>query len=224
VRVLASADIHGNRDSLQWVVEACEATSPDVVVLAGDLLGCPSGYEEIEQAQEADAKRTVETLETIGVPVLFIMGNDDLVTLEPRSERLRSLHGTRVDFAEFNFVGYQYSLPFMGGVFEKPEQEIAGDLADLEQLVDRKTVLVTHSPVYGRLDLGILDQHAGSRSLLSLVERKKPRVHVHGHIHSQFGRDGVHFNVAADMRARAVLIDVERLEHSVVEPSKKRPN
>jgi Icc-related predicted phosphoesterase len=120
-----------------------------------------------------------------------------------------------VELAKANFVGYQYSLPFMGGVYEKPEDEIRTDLGQLEGLVDSETVLVTHNPAYGMLDLGVLDIHAGSLSIMDLVRTRKVRVHVHGHIHQCFGRVDRHLNVASGGRFRAMVIDPESLDVTV---------
>ena len=217
MRILATADIHGDAAVLAWLVRAVAATGVDALVLAGDLLACPRRYDDVREGHAADAARTVAVLEQVRVPVLFVMGNDDMASLQPESARIRTLHGVRVECSGYGFVGYPYTLPFMGGEFERPEDEIARDLAELEDLVDSRTVLVTHGPAYGHLDVGVLDEHSGSRSLLELVERKRPRAHIHGHIHREFGRDGVHFNVAAAMRRRAVLLDLDRLEHTVVD-------
>jgi Icc-related predicted phosphoesterase len=217
VKVLASADIHGDHKSLQWIVDMSNSLRPEVVVLAGDLLGSPREFKLVEEAQAADAERTSTTLEQIAVPVLYLMGNDDLVPLQPRSKNIISLHGRRISFAPFNFVGYQFSLPFMGGIYEKPEEEIEKDIAAIEHHVDQDTVLVTHSPAHGVLDRGILNRHSGSTSILELIQMKKPRAHIHGHIHRHFGRQGIHFNVAADMQERAVLIDLESMKHTVLE-------
>ena len=219
MKILASADIHGERASLQWLVETAIQVKPEAIILAGDLLGSPVEYSDVRQAQLVDAERTVDILMGADRPILYIMGNDDLVPLTPRSDHLRSLQGKRISLGKYNFVGYQYSLPFMGGIYEKPEEDIEQDLLELEPLVDGDTVLVTHSPAYGILDLGIMDRHAGSKSLLNLIKRAQPRAHVHGHIHREFGRFGIHFNVASDMRKRAVLIDLDSLKHSYLEDS-----
>src|SRR5512140_2607380 len=40
--------------------------------------------------------------------------------------------------------------------------------------------------------------------------------HIHGHIHEAFGQSGIHFNVACGRKMRAMLIDVERIEHTVI--------
>jgi hypothetical protein len=60
----------------------------DAMVLAGDLLGCPDGFDTPEDAQRHEAKLLLlELFKSIEVPVLYILGNDDLVELEPPTIR-----------------------------------------------------------------------------------------------------------------------------------------
>lgn len=135
MRVLASADVHGRRAVFEWLLTVARQWDVDATVLAGDLLGCPDGFDTPEEAQRHDAKSLIHLLDAARVPVLYIMGNDDLVELDSQSARVQSIHARRVTLGSFNFVGYQYSLPFMGGVFEKPEGGIESDLAALTSLV-----------------------------------------------------------------------------------------
>ena len=76
------------------------------------------------------------------------MGNDDLVELDSRSDRVQSLHGRAITSGPFTFVGYQYSLPFMGGTFERPDADIESDLTRLPPF-DAATIFVSHSPAFG---------------------------------------------------------------------------
>ena len=216
VRILAAADIHGRHDVYDWLVDAARSQDPSAVILAGDLLGFPDGFKTVETAQEADRHLVLAALGRLTQPVLYIMGNDDWVDLHGELPNERSFHGRRIELGGWNFVGYQFTLPFMGGVNERPESAIASDLSKLGSIVDSRTVLVTHGPAYGALDLGVLDESIGSRSLADLVERRSPRAHVHGHVHHQFGRTGRHFNVASGGKKRAMLIDLETMEHAVV--------
>ena len=214
--ILAAADLHGQYDIYDWLVGVTAGIEPDVVVLAGDLLGAPAGFDTIEESQRADAMTILSILDRIAQPVLYVMGNDDMVELEPKRNGIRSVHNTRVGLGGLSFVGYQYSLPFMGGVFEKPESDILDDLSALDPLVDCGTVLITHSPAYGVLDVGVMDLHAGSVSIKDLIERRSPLMHIHGHIHQEFGICGRHFNVAAGGHKRAVLIRTDSMDHQVV--------
>lgn len=210
--MLAASDLHGNKAAYEWLAQKAHECRVKLVILAGDLLGCPDGHETVEAAQRQNGQVVIRILKAIPTPVYYIMGNDDFVDLSPASDQFTSIHGRRIEVGGFNLVGYQYSLPFVGGVYEKPEEAIREDLVQLRASVDTKTVLVTHSPAYGVLDTGILDIHAGSRSILDLVRDRAVHAHIHGHIHGCFGRSGRHFNVAAGGQCRAMLIDLETLE------------
>lgn len=214
--ILACADLHGHYDIYDWLSGVAACMEPDVVVLAGDLLGAPEGFDTVEESQRADAIAVLQILGRMTQPVLYVMGNDDMVELESKKIGIRSLHNTRVELGGLGFVGYQYSLPFMGGVFEKPESDIRDDLQVLDRLVDDRTVLVTHSPALGVLDVGVMDLHAGSLSIKDLIARKSPLLHIHGHIHQAFGICGRHFNVASGGHKRAVLISTDTMGHQVV--------
>ena len=196
----------------EWLLETARQRRPDVVVLAGDLLAGGWREEQDQQAREF----ILPLLREFPMPVFYLMGNDDFVGLDYEDEGIKALHGRRLEHGGYNFVGYQYSLPFVGGIFEKPEGEIEKDLRSLEPLVDAQTILVTHSPAYGILDRTYGGEAVGSRSLAALLMRKPPLAHIHGHIHESFGRQGKHFNVASAGRCRAVRIELPSLQHEVV--------
>jgi Icc-related predicted phosphoesterase len=59
--------------------------------------------------------------------------------------------------------------------------------------------------------------HVGSHALAGLLGRTNVLCHIHGHIHHSFGRAENHFNVAADGRRRAMIIDIPSLSHFVIE-------
>jgi Icc-related predicted phosphoesterase len=174
-------------------------------------------FDSPEEAQRADGEAWVRGLDACGVPAFYIMGNDDLVELAHRSEAVRSLHGRRLEYGGFGLVGYQYSLPFMGGTFEKPDEDIEADLTALEALMDERTVFVSHSPARGILDAGVEGPPIGSRAIRQFLETRPFLAHVHGHCHVAFGRQGKHFNVASAGCRRAMIIDLETMRHTVAQ-------
>ena len=216
MRILAAADLHGSHDTYRWLVDLSASLHPDVIVLAGDLLGFPDGFEDVVEAQQADRKLVLDHLSQFGRPVFYLMGNDDWIELAAPSDDHQSVNGRRIEHGGFNFVGYQYTLPFMGGVHEKPESEIRIDLEAIEPKLDENTVLVTHGPAYGVLDRAVLDRPVGSVALAELLERCPFRAHIHGHIHREFGREGRHFNVASARRRRAMMIDASTMDHEIL--------
>ena len=216
MRVLASADVHGRLAVYEWLLTIARDHEVEAILLAGDLLGCQDGFDTPEDAQRHEAQTLTDLLEAACVPVLYIMGNDDLVELDSRSTRVQSIHNRRVTIGAFNFLGYQYSLPFMGGVFEKPEDGIETDLAELTSLVDSHTVFVSHSPALGILDPGFAERRIGSGSLLRFLQRIPFLAHVHGHSHAGFGRSEKHFNVASAGQMRAMIFNLGTMQHEVL--------
>jgi Icc-related predicted phosphoesterase len=216
MRILASADLHGVERVYDWLLGEARRHGVDALVLAGDLLGCMDGFDTPESAQRHEASIVAARLDAAGVPVFYIMGNDDLVELEARPGQVQSIHGRRVTAGPFNFAGYQYSLPFMGGTFEKPDPEIEADLAALTDLLDASTVFVSHSPAHGILDPGFEDSRIGSRALRAFLEAHPFLLHVHGHSHGGFGRAGRHVNVASGGRTRAMILDLATGGHQVL--------
>ena len=209
MRVLAAADIHGTLFVYDWL--AGLASSVDVLVLAGDLFDADFPAKQREQAEKIVAR-----LRACSVPVLYLMGNDDNVPLDYEDSLIQPLHGRRVEIGEFNFVGYQYTPPsLVGDMFVKPDDEIEVDIRALEPLVDARTVLVTHAPAFGSLDL-CYEENAGSRSIADFMLRKPVLAHIHGHIHHRFGTDGNHFNVASAAKCRTMMIDLPSLHHEVL--------
>jgi Icc-related predicted phosphoesterase len=208
MRILAAADIHGSLKVYQWLVE--QTPRADVLVLAGDLFDA-----DFEDPQRLQAQEILKILRRSNTPVLYIMGNDDNVALEYQDELIMPLHDSRVEFEGYNFVGYQYTPPFMGESFVKEDYEIAADLLLLDGGVDERTILVTHTPAYGNLDL-CNTGNVGSRALADFLLRNPVLAHIHGHIHHAFGVDGYHFNVASAAQCRAMLIDLPSLTHEVL--------
>jgi hypothetical protein len=73
-------------------------------------------------------EKTIRELDGLG-PYL-------VAELEDPDPSHRSINQRRLDCGDVNFVGYQYTLPFMRGVNEKPEDQIERDLTRLAPVVN----------------------------------------------------------------------------------------
>jgi Icc-related predicted phosphoesterase len=238
MRILFSSDLHGHPEAYRKFAEHLRESAFYAGVLAGDLMTHVSPAEmddyrevwglsldlslhsgsRVERreffklilAHKSDELQSI--LSNAEKPVFFIMGNDDGILeggLEwPSSRHLFNIHGNRIEAEKFNFVGYQFTPPFVGGLYEKTEEEQAADLLNLGGLVDEHTVLVTHGPPRGILD----DDAYGSTSLRDFVDRHPPRLHLFGHIHQAFGRRGRFINGAFPTSRRFVGIDLDTLK------------
>jgi Icc-related predicted phosphoesterase len=217
MRIIACSDLHGNYDLYQWIVELNQKLDPDLIVICGDLFGYPVRFPSLETAQQADGKKISQILTQISKPILYIMGNDDFVPFRPKQDNIYHIHSKSLTFGNFNFIGYQYSLPFVGGIYEKSESKIGFDLKKLSHLVNKKTILISHSPAYGILDKSFSGIHCGSKSILNFIEKEELHAHLHGHIHEAFGQHRIHFNVAAGRKKQAMLIDLNTLAFEILE-------
>ncbi len=132
MRVLATADIHGVVSLYEWLVELVEEHEVDLLLIAGDLFAV-----DWEDGQREQARQIIPVLKRVAAPCFYIMGNDDNVALDYDDEQIRPLHGRRLPCGIYNLVGYQYTPPFMGNVFVKPEEQIDEDLQSLEPLLEK---------------------------------------------------------------------------------------
>lgn len=214
--ILACADLHGYEHVYAWLAGVAASRRPDAIVLAGDLFGFPDPYPTVEEAQEAEGRRAARILAATGLPVLYVMGNDDHIDWAPAADTIRPVHGRRVEMGDVNFVGYEFTPPFLGGIHEKPEAEMRADLEALGPLFDDHTVFVTHGPARHALDPAIAGEWPGDCALSDFLEGRRFLAHIHGHVHRAFGRIGRHFNVAAAASRRAMIIDLGTLRHEVV--------
>ncbi len=96
---------------------------------------------------------------------------------------------------------------------------IASDLERLAALSDpAKTVYVMHSPPYATgLDRLVDGTPIGSRAVRSFIERRRPPLTLHGHVHESPGVERLGATVSVNpgdsvRRLQAVVVDLERLE------------
>lgn len=173
----------------------------------------------IEHALLAKQKYYKSVLRKTGKPVVFLMGNDDGLLgkgSEWTGEKgLLNVNQCRIEFGNYNIVGYQYTAPFVGGTFEKPENDQVDDFRELEKLIDKNTILITHGPAWGILD-AVDGEHVGSMALRELIDRKEPRLHLFGHVHSNFGIKNDAVNASYPHSQKFVSVDVDSLEIRIV--------
>jgi Icc-related predicted phosphoesterase len=135
------------------------------------------------------------------------------------------------DFDRFDGAGWTPSLPPKRCLLSAPSGlrevgldevrsrgTIAADLKRLAALSDpAKTVYVTHSPPYATgLDRLVDGTPIGSRAVCAFIERHRPPLTLHGHVHESPGieRSGATLSVNPGdsiRRLQAVVVDLERL-------------
>jgi len=58
-----------------------------------------------------------------------------------------------------------------------------------------------------------MGNHAGSKSILEVIRRRRVLAHIHGHIHESFGREQIHFNVSSV----GMVINLANLSSEVID-------
>lgn len=182
MRILCICDLHGDAASLGRILES--ATSTDVVLLGGDLtnFGTPNQAEQlVAMAQQRCAR------------VLAVAGNCDSAAIDARLVELGvSLFRRGLVCDGIGFCGVSAMPPWMGNMYEFPEEEIASSLASSYADVRdaARSVVLSHAPPRGcRLDLTGRGQHVGSTAVRQFVDAVQPAALVCGHIHEARGID-----------------------------------
>jgi Icc-related predicted phosphoesterase len=161
-------------------------------------------HEYLEQGLRLREKTTREILAAAGRPILVVPGNHDATPWDS-GDNIINIHMRKVEVGGIPFVGYGC---LDGGLDAERQMRL---LWQVENLVDERTVLVTHFPSYMVLDHD--DEGTpgfGSRTLAEMVGRRKPLCHVFGHAHSAFGVRRRSINAAYPEAGRFIALDTAK--------------
>ncbi|HUW70172.1 MAG TPA: metallophosphoesterase [bacterium] len=244
LKVLFSSDIHGMKSAFERFSELLRTDGYDAGILGGDLLdeymteekvqallGVPEdelidelpgpdddmvavwknsgSYLRQERAREVRTRLFEDILDAAHVPVFLVRGNHDM-TAWPDTGYITDIHMKRVTLGGRAFAGYRWTE------MERTAEDASTDMAGLSWLVDRGTVLVTHSPPKRILDGSRRwGAHYGLEALRSV--RPKPWLHLFGHVHGLAGRKGRYVNGCWLTIRRFFEIDVDRRRVRLVE-------
>ena len=175
-RILAAGDIHGDSKLTKKLAEKAEKENVDLVILTGDLTGWVETKGLLKPFTEKRKK------------VLIIPGNwDSFATADFLATiyGVRNIHGYSVRYENIGIFG--------AGGARGPGP---GDISDSEIL---KTLEKAHSSLKG-IEKKIMITHMhpagsksefsgiqGSRSIAKAIEKFKPDILLHSHIHEAHG-------------------------------------
>jgi uncharacterized protein len=167
--LLVATDLHGSDDAVGTLIDLVTGTSPDAVVLCGDLthFGPP-------------AFATILARAMVGVPCLAVPGNCDPEGVMPAFERGGGIcldrHVEVVD-------GHRF-----GGIGGAPRAKRALDGARwVGSNLSEGDCLVLHQPVRGHMDRTFMHTRAGSIPMRDAVREVRPALVLSGHIHESPG-------------------------------------
>jgi len=175
VNMLVCSDLHASEEALEMVARLAVPDEYDLVVVCGDF----TTYGSLDYVSRFLKK--IKDMLVFAVP-----GNCDMPEIVDLLEKKHvSLHNRRVEFAGWQFYGFGGSVPTSAHMpFEVDEKVIE---SSLRSIATKRGVMVTHQPVYGANDLGRSGNHAGSKSILKILQEFSPRLALAGHLHESRG-------------------------------------
>jgi len=197
MKILAVADIHGSQYRLNTLLDNIEKYSPDLVIICGDI------------TQFGPGAVAINFLNQIPVETLAIPGNIDTSEVGPAitESSAENIDLKRVVKNGISFVGMGGETISLRAVITDKDRK-----KPIEELLDKKTVLITHVPPYKLQDKVYIGHHIGSKELKKLVENYLPRLVLCGHVHEDPGmtmfHDTVIVNCSMGKRTEGALIEI----------------
>jgi hypothetical protein len=177
-RILAAADIHGDSKRFKKLAEQAEREDVDLVVLCGDILGWTETSNIIKPFKDRDKN------------VLILPGNwDSFATTDflAKLYGVRNIHGYSVKYENIGFFGAGGANgPGPGATSERVLMQNL-DKAHRGLRGIEKKVMVTHAhPAGSKSEFSGV---RGSDSVRKAIEKFKPDILLHGHIHEAGGME-----------------------------------
>jgi Icc-related predicted phosphoesterase len=116
-KILYTSDIHGNEVQYRKLVDYTVETSPDFVIIGGDIApkNFPGNYVKGQRRfLEKQLPKLLKPLKDSDIRLFLMMGNDDCSSNLPSLEQYDSelyhiIHGKRIELADgFYLVGYSF--------------------------------------------------------------------------------------------------------------------
>ncbi len=192
LRVLCTADIHDEPLVVDKIIDLAKKKKIDLVVIAGDF------------GSTRFALETLNRLDHAPVETIAVRGNWDYFSFEGKKARV-------LDFDIVEKEGYHFlcasDIPHdFCKKAEKLSKNVPGE----------KLVLVTHYPPLGILDEMWNGMSMGEPEILRFIERKRPLLHVCGHIEEQAGKqwvgDTLVLNAAYREYGRIFIVELPSLK------------
>jgi Icc-related predicted phosphoesterase len=177
-RLLVFSDVHTSQSACKRLVELSKGA--DIVLCAGDVGTLRRGI-----------KKTIGYLTSIDKPTILVPGNaesyEELQEACRDWEKATVLHGNGIQYHGLEFYGIGGGIPitpFGSWSYDFTEKEAENLLNNCLQ----DSVLISHSPPKGILDMSSRGVNLGSTAVRNFIDAKSPRLVVCGHIHESAGK------------------------------------
>lgn len=179
MRILAVSDIES--DFIWDYFDETRFEGVDLIISCGDL--------------KSDYLSFLATM--IKAPVFYVHGNHDSNYVQFPPEGCDSIEDQIIEYKGVRIVGLGGSIKYNNHPTQSrpPYQFTERQMEKRIRRIKRKLffkkkgfdILVTHSPAFG-IDDGTDACHTGFKCFLPFLEKYKPRLMLHGHMHMKYGR------------------------------------
>lgn len=166
--LLAAADLHGNQKKFDRVLEGITEYSPQMVILAGDII-------------HHSSQPLQNLIKSLSIPVLVTHGNMDpsSLSLALATPPARDINNKHQVLQGLSFVGIGDSIP--RDIYSEQYQKT------LPLHTIHMDVLISHRPPKGYQDETSHSGHIGDDEVYKLVLSNHPRLLLCGHVHENPG-------------------------------------
>ena len=175
--MIAFSDLHSSTHFLERLKEKFGKKGNEIFLFTGDLIDFTRSKDEIFSILEDLSKNN---------KVFAIPGNCDRSFVDKKLEEL----GINVDKKRKEIKGKELNVVGFGGSlktpFSTPNERKEEDFYSIFELVDSKTILLSHIPPFGIFD-EVKNEHIGSKVLREIIKKKNPYMLVCGHVHETSG-------------------------------------
>ena len=183
MKFMILTDLHGKKSAIEWINAVIVKEKIDCVLFLGDAVAVPSPKE--------DSAAMIGMIDC--KRVLAIPGNIDDRDLPQILDTVsENMHGVGKDVDGIYIAGFGGSNPTIS---------------------KEGMILMVHAPAYGINDVIPSGISVGSKSVLEIAKKYKPKAVLSGHIHESFGRqdiDGtIYVNPGPAMDGRYAIMETD---------------
>lgn len=177
IKILAASDLHGDSRVTKKLALKAKKEKVDLVVLCGDLTGFNDGKNLIKPFKDKNQK------------VLILPGNwDSFATTDflAKLYNVTNIHGYSAVYEGVGFFGAGSASTALGPRSGISENELWKTLEKAHSGLKgiEKKIMLTHMHPSGGISEAV--GFRGSDSIVKAIEKFKPDLLLHGHIHETF--------------------------------------
>lgn len=177
IKILAASDLHGDSRITKKLALKAKKEKVDLVVLCGDLTGFNEGKDLIKPFKDSNQK------------VLILPGNwDSFATTDflAKLYNVTNIHGYSAIYEGVGFFGAGSASTALGPRSGISENELWKTLEKAHSGLKgiEKKIMLTHMHPSGGISEAV--GFRGSDSIVKAIEKFKPDLLLHGHIHETF--------------------------------------